>query len=86
MTGVTTGSSDTLTVDNYSTSQDQVLVNSNTIESNFAGLKRSIMDFEGMPKVVFTSNTIQYNENYLPNAFILECSIYDQQTDTSSPT
>ena len=44
------------------------------------------MDFEGMPKVVFNSNTIQYNENYLPNAFVLQCSIYDQQTDTSSPT
>ena len=78
MIGVSTDSSETLTVDDYSTSQDQVLVDSNTIESNFAGLRRSIMDFEGMPKVVFTTNTIRYNENYLPNAFVLQCSIYDQ--------
>ena len=78
MTGVSTDTSETLTVDDYSTSTDQVLVDSNTIQSNFAGLRRSIMDFEGMPKVVFNSNTIQYNENYLPNAFVLQCSIYDQ--------
>ena len=71
MIGVSTDSSETLTVDDYSTSQDQVLVESNMIGSNFAGLRRSIIDFEGMPKVVFTSNTIQYNENYLPNAFVL---------------
>lgn len=71
MTGVSTDTSETLTVDDYSTSTDQVLVDSNTIGSNFAGLRRSIMDFEGVPKVVFTSNTIQYNENYLPNAFVL---------------
>ena len=69
MTGVAASSSDTITVDTYSTSQDQVLVSSNTIEYNFAGLKRAIMDFEGMPKVVFSSNTIRYNENYLPNSF-----------------
>ena len=87
MAGVQVSSSGVLTVENesYQANQGYVNIAGNDIRNNHAGVQRSIIHVEGFPWVVFSTNYIAENENYLPNSFRDCCRVYEQQTDKGTP-
>jgi hypothetical protein len=60
-------------------------VSKNTIDGNFAGTNRSVIEITGFPIVSFSGNEIRNNENWLPDTFIGKNPIFKLQTDKSVP-
>ena len=58
-----------------------VTLSSNSIETNFAGTNRSIIEVSGFPMVTFSKNIIQNNENWLPTSFKNFSPIFPLQSD-----